>query len=385
METNLLDDLFNAQPSIKAEVKEITEFKPAANKGQGQVYEAVVRFIPNPADPSNKSIIAKNTVFLEHPLTKARKEVDCPSTVGQPDPLQDTFFALRNSQNPVLKENSKKFSRRQRYTSLVQILSCKSEPTLEGKILAWTYGIKIHEKIYAEMNPPMGTPKNPFNMFTGRPFYVKCKLVSGFNNFDDSQFLDLDPVQGAMKIQIANTQGQMVWQPITQEIVAANANVKNLVLNYLKEHAPSLEPYEYHVWTPEITEHVNQCIQLYSNPQITMAAATGAPVQQTQFMQQPAQQPVAQPTQNPIQYPQMNMQPSMLPNQPAMQPTQNPVAGLQMGSTAADMTQTTPGGFGASNVDMSVLDGLTVTAAPQAAPANPTQGMSLDDVLSGVF
>lgn len=385
METNLLDDLFNAQPSIKAEVKEITEFKPAANKGQGQVYEAVVRFIPNPADPSNKSIIAKNTVFLEHPLTKARKEVDCPSTVGQPDPLQDTFFALRNSQNPVLKENSKKFSRRQRYTSLVQILSCKSEPALEGKILAWTYGIKIHEKIYAEMNPPMGTPKNPFNMFTGRPFYVKCKLASGFNNFDDSQFLDLDPVQGAMKIQIANQQGQMVWQPITQEIVAANANVKNLVLTYLKEHAPSLEPYEYHAWTPEITEHVNQCIQLYSNPQATMAAATGAPVQQSQFMQQPAMQPVQQPTQNPMQYPQMNMQPTMVPNQPVQQPAQNPTVGLQLGGTPAEMTQTTPGGFGASNVDMSVFDGLTGATSPQVAPANPTQGMSLDDVLSGVL
>ena len=234
MAKDLLDELFNAAPTIQVEQQQITEWKPAAKKGQGQVYDAVIRFIPNPEDPSNKSIVSKNTVFLKNPLTNAQMEVDCPSTVGQPDILQDTFFALRNSDNPVLKENSKHFSRRQRYASLIQILSCKAEPQLVGKILVWRYGIKIHEKIYNEMNPPMGTPRNPFNMFVGRPFYVKCKLVSNFNNFDDSQFIDLQPQDGALRIQVKNAQGQENWQDITQEFIAQNPDVKQLDLNYLK-------------------------------------------------------------------------------------------------------------------------------------------------------
>lgn len=372
-QTDILDSLFNAQPTIQAEQQVSTEFKPSAQKGQGQVYEAVVRFIPNPADPSNKSIISKNTVFLENPLTKARKEIDCPSTVGQPDPLQDTFFALRNSSNPILKENSKKFSRRQRYTSLVQILSCKSEPQLVGKILSWTYGIKIHDKIYAEMNPPMGAPRNPFNMFLGRPFYVKCKLVSGFNNFDESQFMDLNPNDGAMKILIKNQQGQDVWQPITQEVVTANPQVKNLVLSYLQENAPSLEPFEYHPWTPETTEFVNTCIQLYSNPAASMQAATsGIPQNTQQFMQQPAMQAMPQ-------LPVMQSAPVM------QQPMTNPTAGLQMGGTMNEMTQTTPGGFAASNIDTTAFDAINNMSTPQAAPAAPTTGMSLDDVLQGVI
>ena len=367
---DMLDDLFNATPTIQAEVQQSTEFKPAANKGQGQVYEAVVRFIPNPADPSNKSILAKNTCFLKNPLTNASREIDCPSTVGQPDPLQDTFFALRNSQNPVLKENSKQFSRRQRYTSLVQILSCKSEPQLAGKILTWTYGIKVHEKIYNEMNPPMGVPRNPFNIFTGRPFYVKCKLVSGFNNFDDSQFLDLNPNDGAMKILIKNPQGQDVWQPVTQEVCTANPQVKQMVFDYLKQNAPSMEPFEYHPWTPEITEFVNKCIQLYSNPQASMAAATGTN-SMSGFMQQPAMTPVAQSA--------MPQMPTM--STPAM-PTSNPTAGLQMGGSISEMTQTTPGGFTASNIGADVFSAIETTTS--AAPAAPTTGMSLDDVLSGI-
>ena len=372
---DLLDELFNAEPTIQVEQQAVTEFKPAAKKGHGQIYEAVIRFLPNPEDPQNKSIVSKNTVFLKNPLTNAQMEVDAPSTIGQPDPLQDTFFALRNSDNPVLKENSKNFSRRQRYASLIQILDCKSEPALVGKILVWRYGIKIHEKIYNEMNPPVGTPRNPFNMFIGRPFYVKVKLVSGFNNFDDSQFIDLqDPTIGALKINIKNAQGQEVWQPITKDVVASNPNVKTLVLNYLKEHCPSLSPYEFHPWTPEITEFVNTCIKIYTNPQVSMQAMTGGqqPLQTSPYMSQPAMTPQIQPQQT-----------------PAQAPPQAPAMGLQMGINTDNMQQTTPGGFSASSIpgiNNGELDNILSTGGPTTnTPPNPTANMSLDDVLSGII
>ena len=373
MSTVSLDALFNAEPTIQSEQQVITEFKPAAKKGQGQIYEAVVRFIPNPEDPTNKSIVAKNTAFLQNPQTNMQMEVDCPSTIGQPDPIQDTFFALRNSENPILKENSKKFSRRQRYASLVQILTCKSEPTLEGKILVWRYGIKIHEKIYNEMNPPIGKPRNPFNMFTGRPFYVKVKLVSGFNNFDDSQFIDLsNPNEGAMRITIKNTQGQEQWQPITEEIVTSNPKVKELVYNYLKENCPSLAPFEYHEWTDETRAFVNSCISFYSNPQASMAAATGTMPMQGGFMSQPAKMPQV-----------VNTQP-----QPQVQPSMG-ISGLEMGINTDNMQQTEPGGFAASTVPgigNGEIDSLLNNGGPAPAQNIPNgTTMNLDDVLSGIL
>lgn len=375
---DLLDELFNAAPTIQVEQQQITEWKPAAKKGQGQVYDAVIRFIPNPEDPSNKSIVSKNTVFLKNPLTNAQMEVDCPSTVGQPDILQDTFFALRNSDNPVLKENSKHFSRRQRYASLIQILSCKAEPQLVGKILVWRYGIKIHEKIYNEMNPPMGTPRNPFNMFVGRPFYVKCKLVSNFNNFDDSQFIDLQPQDGALRIQVKNAQGQENWQVITQEVIAQNPDVKPLVLNYLKENCPSLAPYEYHAWTSETTNFVNSCIKIYTNPQASMQAATGM---------QAAAMPAANPYMQPAMQSQVSPAAPAQPVMPTSMPTA-PVTGLEMGADATSMNQTTPGGFNAANipgVGNGELDSILNGGVPAAAPTNPASNMSLDDVLTGIM
>lgn len=376
---DLLDDLFNASPTIQSNEEtsnSFAEFKPTAKKGQGGIYEAVIRFIPNPEDPANKSIVSKNTVFLENPLTHEKKEVDCPSTIGQPDPIQDAFFSLRASDNPVLKENSKKFSRRQRYTSLIQVLTCKSEPALVGKILVWRYGIKIHDKIYAEQNPPIGQPRNPFNMFVGRPMYIKVKEVSGFNNFDDCQFLDLqNPADGALKIEVTNAQGNVVWQPITADIVSANPGIKQLVFNYLKEKCVSLEPFEYHAWDETTRAFVKTCIDIYSNPQASMAAATQSqPATSNPYMAAPAMAAVPVPNAQPVQA----FTAPVMPSAPAMPD----MGGLQMGTP---VQAPTAGAFNPASIPgigNGELDSILNAGAP-AAPAAPSMGMSLDDVLAG--
>lgn len=362
-----VDDFFNCQVNMPtAEEHEIVEWRPNAKKGQNQIYDAVVRFIPNPMDPANKSIVMKYTAFLKNNATNESKEVDCPSTIGQPDMIQDTFFSFRNSDNPILKENSKMFSRRQRFASLVQILSCKSEPALVGKILVWRYGIKIHEKIFNEMNPPVGVPRNPFNMLTGRPMYVKVKIVSGFNNFDDSQFIDIaNPVDGALRINITNAQGTVVSQPITQDVIASNPAIKDTIFNYLKDNCPSLEPYEYHEWDDSTRSFVQNVINVMKNPQLSVQAQANPG-----FMSQPAMTPHVTSTQQ------------VTPT--AVAAPVNPISGLNMGTSATDMSQTTPGGFNATNIPGGdALDSLLGNSA--AAPTNPTSGMSLDDVLSGIM
>ena len=250
-----------------------------------------------------------------------------------------------------------------------------------GSYIQTTTRWKVEEnrkKIYNEMNPPMGTPRNPFNMFVGRPFYVKCKLVSNFNNFDDSQFIDLQPQDGALRIQVKNAQGQENWQVITQEVIAQNPDVKPLVLNYLKENCPSLAPYEYHAWTSETTNFVNSCIKIYTNPQASMQAATGM---------QAAAMPAANPYMQPAMQPQVSPAAPAQSVMPTSMPTA-PVAGLEMGADATSMNQTTPGGFNAANipgVGNGELDSILNGGVPAAAPTNPASNMSLDDVLTGIM
>lgn len=269
-----LNDFFN--PVVKAEVDEnVTEFKPNPKKGKAGVYTAVIRFLPNPDDPVNKTIIKKNVAYLTNPLTQQSQYVDCPSSVGKQDPIIDTFFALRNSGDAIKVENSKQFSRKQKYASLIQVLSCDDEPNLVNKILVWSYGFKVFQKINNELNPLIGTPKNPFDMIHGRPFAVKVIMQNGFANYDQSQFVDVSGDTGKFKINFKDK-----WIPVTEQLISSEKG-QQLVFNYLKENAPDTSQYEYHDWDENTEKFVNMCIQFYmngsglNNTQASVALNTG--------------------------------------------------------------------------------------------------------------
>lgn len=357
-------DLFNVNANVAvAEERVSNQFKPMARKGIANVYEAVVRFIPNPANPADKSVVSKYTVYLKNALKNISKEVDCPSTVGEPDPIQNTFFELRNHPDPVLKANAANFSRKQRFTSLVQVISCKSEPALVGKILIWQYGTKIHEKITSEINPPVGRGYNPFNLTSGRPFYVKVKEVNKFNNFDECRFVDGGP-ETAVQIPI-NTKNGVQNIAITEETIA-NEQVRAAVSAYLTDNCPSLEPYEYHPWTDEIRAFVNECIQIGTNKTLTLQAANMAA--NSGFQGAPMTQQAAAPV--------VDTTFSAAPIQTGM-PT--------MGNDPVPQA-TAPGGFSASNIP-SLDDVLGGTQPAQPAPASgaPAGGIDLSDVLGGII
>lgn len=371
------DEFFNAKPVVQEQpTQQLTEFRPNPKKGQNGVFEAVVRFLPNPKDPANKSIITKYYAYLTHPVNQTKRNIDCPSTVGQPDPIQNTFFALRNAANPVLQENSKQFSRKQQSVSLVQVISCKSDPSLTNKILVWRYGIKIYEKLNAEMNPPMGEGHNPFNLFSGRPFSVQVKEVSGYPNYDSCNFFDLALEQSGMRIIVNNAQGQPQVVVVTAQTISSEQG-KAAVFNYLKENAPDTDKYEYHPWSAEETEFVNDCIRIYSNPQASIQAAAAA---QNPGVAQVAQQPMAtqvaqQPIQQVPQMPQMNTGFTMPTQQPAA--PQMPTFGLDNNAVA----QTAPTGFQPTNIpDVDALLNQGGTSEKKSAPSMP---LDLNEVLSG--
>ena len=379
-----LNDFFDDKVKpvvIEQNAGPLTEFRPNPKKGQNGEFKAIVRFLPSPKDPVNKSIISKYYAYIKHPVSQVSMNIDCPSTVGQPDPIQNTFFTLRNSSNPVLQENSKQFSRKQQSVSLIQVISCQSDPSIVGKILVWKYGIKIHEKIKAEIQPPMGEGHNPFNLFTGRPFSVSVKEVSGYSNYDACMFFDLTPEQGGMRIMGVNEFGQPVVKMIVTAETVKTDEMKNFVFNYLKENAPDTEKYEYHPWTAEQTEFVNDCIRIYSNPQATIQALSAAqnpgatPVNNQPMSQQFAGMPQIQ------QVPQMQIPDVKMPNLGGMPSSPMPAPSMPtMDIPSQSLTQTSPEGFqpsGIPNVD-ALLN--TPEAPKQAAPQMP---LDLSDVLKG--
>jgi len=282
------------------------------------------------------------------------------------------------------------FSHKLNYSSIIQVISCESDPSLVGKFLIWKYGMKVHEKLQTEMYPPMGESRDPFNIITGRPFMVQVKEIGGFPNYDACQFVDIPVTQSGMRIVTTDAMGQQSMAIVTADTISTSQG-KEMVFNYIVNNAPSTEKYEYHPWTAEIQEFVNQCIQVYSNPQATIQAASAAA--NPAGMQIPQQAGYAQATMQPMQVPTMNNAASQMamPQAPTMQsapsmamPMGDPMVGMgaapAMGLNINNITSTTPGNFEAPHFGSEVNDLINGGQEKKPSMAAP---MNLDDVLNG--
>jgi hypothetical protein len=217
-------------------------FKPEAKSGKDGVYKAVVRFLPWHKDVK-KSVMKKWSSWLVNPATNEGKMIDCPSTVGKKSILQDLFWKFKKSDSVAEQKIAENFSRRQKFASLVQILKDDNNPENVGKIMVWPYGVKIYNKLQAEMKPEFGKPHIPFDLFEGKPFLVHVTLVAGFNNYDNCRFLD-------EKV------------PVTIDGVKMEKNQESL--NKIKtflESSPDLSTYDYQEWEKPTEDFVQEVIR----------------------------------------------------------------------------------------------------------------------------
>ena len=362
------------------------EFQPSYKKSPDHVFTAIVRFIPFYKNVT-ESVVSKYTVWLENPLTHEKKEIDDPSTVNEPSIFTQTFFDLRNSADPVLKENSKAWSRKMRYASIVQILDCPSDPSLVNQLKVWRYGEKIYALISDQMKPsnPMVSPVSPFSLMNGRYLYLKVQEKSGFNNFDACAFYDSMDDKTKAQCPIIGKNG-LQYVPINQ-MNLQNEAFADAVRKWLEE-GPSLEPYKYHPMTDEERNFAITCANIAKNPKASMQAAAnqfgmGSGVN---YGQQPAANPsgivnmnAGQPV-NPIPQPQAPQAPAA-PQMPSInespsipnQPTPQPPTGFS--------------GNGLDNLD-DVLGGLggSPASAPEPQPQGGAGGLgNLDDIISGII
>lgn len=227
------------------------EYNPSAAKGKNNIYQSVIRFIPWWQNPKTGSIQEKWVSYLQDPVTNRGRYVDCPSSVGKPSPLQDIYWKLKKSESVQEQKLADTFSRRHSYASLIQIIRDENAPELEGKIMVWRYGVKIWEKINSELKPVIGEKHDPFDIINGKVFALVITKVSGFNNYDQSKFLD-------KKIPLClpgpEKDGKPTLQPIDEN------SDKAQVFNWVKENSPDLSKYSYREWDQETFDYVNHVI-----------------------------------------------------------------------------------------------------------------------------
>jgi hypothetical protein len=259
MSTNYdMDALFHPKVEIGSEKpsKNLTEYNPTADKGQNGVYKSIIRFVTWWQDPQH-SISDKWVCWLVDPVTNRGKLVDCPSSVGKPSPLQDMFFKLRKSESVQEQKKSEIFSRKHQSTAIIQVIKDDQNKDAEGKLFIWKFGKKVSEKIEAEKKPVYGEPHEPFDLLDGKAFALIITKVSGFNNYDQSKFLDkkiplLLPMDKDGKV--APISAETKLQPINER------TPREIVFNYLKDNSPDLSKYAFQEWDQEVREYVNQVI-----------------------------------------------------------------------------------------------------------------------------
>lgn len=118
--------------------------------------------------------------FIENSLT----------TLGQKDPVSEMNSRLWNSGAESDKDIARQRKRRLSYISNIIVVSDPANPQNEGKIFLYKYGKKIFDKIQEAMNPEFQDEEavNPFDYWKGANFKLKVRKVSGFVNYDKSEF-----------------------------------------------------------------------------------------------------------------------------------------------------------------------------------------------------
>jgi len=151
---------------------------------------------------------------------------------------------LKNSHSAADQELAKKFSRKEDYYSLVQIVQDKNKPELEGKVMIFKFGKKLNDMIEAQLQPEYGDPCNPFDLFEGREFAVSVRKVGEWNNYDLCSFIgEKTPIKVAGK-PMKKTQEDM-----------------NTILEYLNEGPKNLTSFDYKDWDDEMTDKVMSVIK----------------------------------------------------------------------------------------------------------------------------
>jgi hypothetical protein len=282
MSANNYNDFFTPEvESNEPKSSQSDEYNPSAAKGKNNIYQAIIRFIPWWQNPKHGSIQDKWVSYLIDPITNRAKYVDCPSSVGKPSPLQDIYWKLKKSESVKEQKLADLFSRRHSYASLIQVIRDENNPELEGKILAFRYGVKLWEKINAELKPVIGEKHDPFDIMNGKAFALVITKVSGFNNYDQSKFVD-------KRIPLCI--------PKDGKLIPVSASTdKATIFNWAKDNSPDLTKYAYKEWDQETYDYVNHIIttvagqnsssQKYDN--IVNRTTTGSKVVSTGGLQSP--------------------------------------------------------------------------------------------------
>lgn len=114
---------------------------------------------------------------------------NCPTTLGLECPVCQANNELWNSGLDSDKDIARSRKRKLNYIANVYIISDPGNPDNNGKVKLFKFGKKIFDKLRSSMEPEFADEEaiDPFNLWTGRDFKLKVRIVEGYPNYDKSE------------------------------------------------------------------------------------------------------------------------------------------------------------------------------------------------------
>ena len=171
--------------SEKKSYKDDRFWRPELDKASNGY--AVIRFLPAPPNEDlpwaklyTHGFQGKGGWFIENSRT----------TFGEKDPVSEMNSELWNSGIESDKDIARARKRKLQYISNILVISDPANPQNEGKIFLYKFGKKIFDKIQEAMEPEFADEEkvNPFDFWGGANFKLKVRKISGFINYDKSEF-----------------------------------------------------------------------------------------------------------------------------------------------------------------------------------------------------
>lgn len=155
------------------------------------VGSAVIRFLPS-KNEENPSPFLK---LVNHGFKKNGQWYieNCTSTHGD---FESCPVCAHLNKHDSFNTNEAEYRLLKRKTSFwanILVIKDPAVPANEGKVFKYRFGQKIMDKInqMVEVDTDIGeTPVDVTCVYEGANFALKCKMVGGFKNYDDSKFLN---------------------------------------------------------------------------------------------------------------------------------------------------------------------------------------------------
>lgn len=237
-------------------------------------YRAKIRFLPN-FTKDGKIAPSATTKHLHYVNLSDYPQLngyyDCDKNFGPKCDICTVYWKLKNSRNAAEVENAELIQRNTKYYSYILVLEDEQQKDLVGKIMIFSYGHKIKEKINAEKNGEVDGPCNVFDMGNGKDFrlIIKPVPVKGreMPNYDNSTFLPRSPIQ------LFSEKAQKFMQvPVNEEGKIVDKKIQEKLRTFLLERNVNLEDHNAVKWDDETSGKVKQVLDILAGVDMTSAS-----------------------------------------------------------------------------------------------------------------